>query len=142
VRILCSKLILPAALLIGGCHANVKPEPCYGVNWAKEPLQPALHFDHPGPAGVVTILLLDAHSGGILPGAQVALGGTPRMARTDSTGTAILRDVPPGRYEIWARHIGYSPRKDSLILALGEGRTRIVQLQRDVVCLQEAISAD
>jgi len=133
-------LIFLAALLLIGCRPKVTPDPCPAIAWGKEPLQPQLHFDQPGPAGVVIVLVLDAHSGASLLDAVVVLTDTPRTARTDSSGTATLRDVPPGRYEVRALRLGYSASSDSLVLASGEGRVRIIQLQRVGFCLEETVS--
>ena len=135
--------IIVATLLTGGCHANVQPapDPCPSRTWAKVPLQPPLHFDRPGPPGVLTFLILDAHSGASVINAQVGLrGGLPYMTtRTDSTGTAVFENLSAGRYEIRTNQVGYGTHRDSVELGAGEGRTRVVQLQRYGVCLSEVL---
>ena len=136
---------LLAAVLVGACRTppGQAPGPTFGGDkcprpeWAAAPLQPQLLFDEPGPAGVLTILLLDRHSGEPIPGV-VGLAGTTFRAYADPGGIARLSPVPPGRYLVVAMAISFHSRRDSVVLASNTGRTRVVQLQRSPYCLETA----
>ncbi|HEX8317743.1 carboxypeptidase regulatory-like domain-containing protein [Longimicrobium sp.] len=62
------------------------------------------------PAGVVAGVVFDSAQGAPLPGATVALVGTPYSAHTDSAGAFRIAGVPAGRYEVAFTH----PRVDSV----------------------------
>jgi hypothetical protein len=62
------------------------------------------------PAGVVAGVVFDSTRAAPLPGATVALVGTPYTARTDSAGAFRMAGVPAGRYEVAFTH----PRADSV----------------------------
>lgn len=42
-----------------------------------------------------------------LPGVEVSILDRPEHSSTDSSGAFALVDVPPGRYEVWFRRIGF-----------------------------------
>jgi hypothetical protein len=58
--------------------------------------------------------IVSAVTGQVLSGAEVAI---PRLARTTRTGTDggfVLADVPPGRYDVQARRIGFTPAERTI----------------------------
>jgi hypothetical protein len=60
-----------------------------------------------GSMGRIVAVLLDAETGAPIPDALVTLDALSRRTLSDSTGTAIFLDVPPARYTLSIRHIGY-----------------------------------
>lgn len=61
-----------------------------------------------GITGKITGTVKDAQSGNPLPGVNVLLEGTQIGAATDIDGNFTILNVPPGRYTLLARMIGYT----------------------------------
>src|SRR4029453_6075108 len=57
-----------------------------------------------------------------VPSAQVTFVELARGATTDARGGFVFADVPPGRYTIVARRLGYAPSSRT-VRAGGGGRT-------------------
>ena len=130
----------PWLVLLAGCHPKVTPSPCPPEAWAAVPLQPALHVDEPGRSNIVTVLLLDRHSGAPISHGVVRLSGTVLQARPSQDGIATISQVPEGRYLAIGLALGYIPFKDSVVVTAADGRIRVFQLRRMGHCLQETVS--
>jgi hypothetical protein len=72
-----------------------------------------------------------------VPYAVVAL--TPRFAQrfTDGTGTFVFSRVPPGRYHLLARQVGYKPLDTVVVVVAAQTATVAVTLERLTVQLAE-----
>lgn len=71
--------------------------------------------DARGPVGGVTLQLRDAE-------AQTAALRVPPTLSEDN-GTFVIRDVPPGRWLLEARRVGYTPSTQNLTVRSGETTT-------------------
>ncbi len=60
-----------------------------------------------GPNGVIKGYVRDASTKKPLPGANVLIQGTQLGAATDLDGHYVIPRVPPGRYTLVARYVGY-----------------------------------
>ena len=65
--------------------------------------------------GSLVVGVRDAASGAFLVGAQVSVRAagaatTRASARSDSLGRAVFSALPPGRFTIEARHLGFAPK--------------------------------
>lgn len=65
----------------------------------------------------------DATSGEGVSGAEVWLQGTSHRTITGPDGAFRLGEVPPGTYTMFARHLQYGTRQDTLILPSGQNLT-------------------
>ena len=90
---------------------------------------PVLALDEPAPPGMITVLVLDGHSGDPIR-AHLTLDPIRRIAEADLTGVARFTDMAPGRYGIVIRAMGYRAKVDSLVVSSTAGRIRIAQLRR------------
>jgi len=82
-------------------------------------------FDKPG----VVTLGCNIHDWMI---GYVLIVSTPHFARTDASGTARLRDLPTGSYEVQAWHPRQREAAPAQSLALEAGATRSVAFRMDV----------
>jgi hypothetical protein len=64
-----------------------------------------------------------------LPGAQVEILGAERSVTTSAKGAYRLEQIPPGRYWVIARRIGYAPIRAALTFNAGEDREIVFQLE-------------
>ncbi len=69
-------------------------------------------------------------SGAPLELAEVEIVGLDRRAVTTATGGYRLADIPPGKYWVTVRRIGYVPFRVALTLASGSTRQIVFQLDR------------
>ncbi len=60
-----------------------------------------------GITGKISGSVVDAESGGGLPGVNIVIDGTNLGAQTDFEGDYYITNVPPGEYEITSSMIGY-----------------------------------
>jgi hypothetical protein len=65
------------------------------------------------------VAVVSDSTGKPLPDAIVQLLGTPRRGTTDIDGKAIIAGVPPGRYNVSVRHLGYTELKRQLTTSAG-----------------------
>lgn len=105
---------LAGVLLLG-------PAPVWA--WAQAPLPPP---PSPRPAAGTTVAtvtgrIVDQQSGQRIPGAQVAILGTPFVAASDSAGRFAYAAVGPGTYIIQVRALGYQPGR--WLIGLEDGDT-------------------
>ena len=68
-------------------------------------------------------------SGAGLAGAQVEILGAERSATTSARGAYRLERIPPGRYWVIARRIGYAPIRAALTFNAGDNREIVFQLE-------------
>ncbi len=80
-----------------------------------------------------------AASGEALPGASVVLKGTSIGMQTDATGGYALRAVPPGKYTIEIRSIGYLPQTRSVSIGDGGQLALSFSLEEDKRQLNEVV---
>jgi len=81
-------------------------------------------------------------SGAPLAGAQVEILGTDRSATTSARGGYRLEQIPPGRYWVIARRIGYAPLRAALTFNAGDDREIVFQLEPlPQVLPEEVVSA-
>ncbi len=67
-------------------------------------------FIQAGISGTITGHVLEAESGEGLPGVQVIIEGSNRGAICDASGTFILVNIPPGKYDLRFEMIGYTKK--------------------------------
>jgi hypothetical protein len=66
--------------------------------------------------GILQGEVLDYVSGGPISGAAVSVLGTDARVLTDSTGSFLLDDLPPGRHLVVTEYLGYEARTDSVTI--------------------------
>jgi hypothetical protein len=93
------------------------------------------------PTSGITVLVLDGTSNAPLPQAQFGIVNSNLAAYTDSTGLARISRLTPGTHTLRIRAIGYKPVIDTLTIPAQGGRFLIVQIQRDVFCLNTYFGA-
>lgn len=120
------KIIIPAAVcLTASCHqASNGPWP------SRLPLGPAIHFAEPIAPRMVSVLVLDAHSGTPINYAVVNVVGESFGGTTDTTGVVRFRLPRAGSFAIHARGISYEEWRGSIAVTDSTGFATIVQLHR------------
>jgi hypothetical protein len=86
------------------------------------------------PSGAIAGLVRDT-AGAPLPEVQVLLSPTERELRTDASGRFRLTGLPPGRYVVIARRVGFKPATLSVVLGAGQVSTISIVLTRGAVTL-------
>ncbi|MEO5814400.1 MAG: carboxypeptidase-like regulatory domain-containing protein [Gemmatimonadaceae bacterium] len=71
-----------------------------------------------------------------LSGAEVTLAGMPRPVLTNSRGGFRVDAVPPGRYGLAIRHVGFRPLTDTIVVVAGQ------RLEREFVMEEHAQELD
>lgn len=71
-----------------------------------------------------------------LSGAEVRLTGLPRPVLTNSRGGFRVDALPPGRYALAIRHVGFRPLTDTIEVAAGQ------RLEREFVMTEQAQELD
>ena len=71
-----------------------------------------------------------------LSGAEVHLTGMPRPVLTNMRGGFRIDALPPGRYTLAIRHVGFRPLTDSIEVAAGQ------RLEREFVMTEQAQELD
>ncbi len=74
-------------------------------------------------------------AGGPVAGADVAIVVLHRLARTDDSGTFVIRDVPSGQHELAVRRLGFDPRVVPVTLADTLSHTLVVVMRMQPVML-------
>ncbi|MFV1987640.1 MAG: carboxypeptidase regulatory-like domain-containing protein, partial [Gemmatimonadota bacterium] len=82
-----------------------------------------------GSMGRIVAVLVDGVTGAPIPDALVMLEALSRRTLSDSVGTAIFLDVPPGAYTLGIRHIAYG--EQSAIVDVEGMSSAIIALQLD-----------
>lgn len=75
----------------------------------------------------------DATSGFGVSGTEVWLQGTSFRTVTDGDGRFRFGDVPPGTYTIYARHLQYGTRRDTLVVPSGQTLTVDVRVDTKAI---------
>jgi iron complex outermembrane receptor protein len=88
--------------------------------------------------GTLTGRVTDRSSGFALQGATVAVTGTALDAVTRGDGSYRL-SLPPGRYEVRARLLGYEATRDTVQIASGATITRDFVLTKSVMNLEQVV---
>lgn len=83
--------------------------------------------------GALVGRVLDPASGRPLAGAVVSVLGTGARQVTDSAGTFVLDELPPGRHLVTTEHLGYEPRTDSVTVFSQETVDIEVRLATDAI---------
>ncbi|HKW47381.1 MAG TPA: carboxypeptidase-like regulatory domain-containing protein [Gemmatimonadaceae bacterium] len=83
--------------------------------------------------------ILDATDTGAVANADVRIGGTNLIARSDGRGRFRLTGVPAGRREIEVRYFRYSPRKDTVLFVAGDSLRLDIYLKRLPQLLSELV---
>ena len=128
-----------SCLVLASCHPKTVPDPCPQAPWDTVPLLPVIHFDQVGPPGVIQALFLDAQTGEPLPGGQLRMLDKPQSGHANKDGIALLRGVSEGNHRVVAASLGFAARYDTVAVTATEGRTRIYQLRKVNICLEERI---
>lgn len=87
-----------------------------------------------GPTGTVTGRVTAAGEGGV-PGVSVVVGGIGRGTQTRTDGSYRLT-LPPGRYELRVRLLGYSTARDSVTVTSGGTTTKNFVIERAAAALE------
>lgn len=74
-------------------------------------------------------------SGAPLREATLVITELRRSARSDSAGRFRFDSVPPGRYTLIARRLGYLINRDTIELPPGGGATVIIPLDEQMITL-------
>ena len=85
-------------------------------------------------SGKITGMVSDKTSGEPLPGANVLLDGTSLGAATSVDGNYIIRQVPPGNYNMIIKYIGYNQKE--IPITVVSGRTLEVNIELEYVTLE------
>jgi hypothetical protein len=80
--------------------------------------------------------IVDATTGSGVADADVWLRGTAFHGVTGSNGEFRFRDVPPGTYMMFARHLQYGTKQDTLVVP--SGRTIVVEMGVDTRAIEIA----
>ncbi len=83
--------------------------------------------------GSITGRVTDIETGTALPGANVFLKGTSIGTATNIDGNYIITNVPPGKYEVIARYIGYETLTFTIQLSVDEKKKYDVKMKPQVV---------
>jgi Carboxypeptidase regulatory-like domain len=84
----------------------------------------------PASPGAIAGSVTQAETGLPLGGARIALSTVPAIgAITDSVGRFEIRDVPPGRYAIAIRRLGFTTTRDSIVIPAEGGLRLAAELQ-------------
>jgi protocatechuate 3,4-dioxygenase beta subunit len=75
--------------------------------------------------GSLEVVVRSAASRAPVPEAAVQLVGLVERAVSDATGTATLRNIPPGSFQLVARAPGYAPRHAWVDVAPGSTKTTV-----------------
>jgi hypothetical protein len=91
----------------------------------------AIQAQAPKPAKPLPVIRGEVQdtSGAGLAGAQVEVLGAERTATTSARGGYRLEQIPPGRYWVIARRIGYAPLRAALTFNPGDDREIVFQLE-------------
>jgi Carboxypeptidase regulatory-like domain len=127
-----------AMLFFVACHHQLSSTGCSPA----PPLGPVIRVSEPGPAGVLAVLTLDAHTNQPLAGARVHVPSLGISVTTDSTGVGRLSGLEPGTYGIAAAAVGYAKRVDSVVIGPNAGRFVIEQLPLSQICEADSKLAD
>ncbi|TKB97356.1 TonB-dependent receptor [Pedobacter cryotolerans] len=73
-------------------------------------------------------IIKDAQTNQPLPGASVLILGSTKGTITDSTGTAILSDIPTGKQILVFTYLGYNKRTDTLQFPLTQTAAMVILL--------------
>ncbi|RMF62187.1 MAG: TonB-dependent receptor, partial [Calditrichaeota bacterium] len=93
-----------------------------------------------GTTGKIAGVVRDAQTGAVLPGVNVVVEGTSLGAATDANGYYVILNVPPGRYTLSFRMIGYATRIEQDVKVEIELTTRIdVKLRPEVISGEEVV---
>ena len=74
----------------------------------------------PPKTGSISGTVIDAVTGEALPGANVVITGTTLGASSDVDGAFLVKDVPPGDYEVTVYFIGYKKPTRQVTVVAGE----------------------
>ncbi len=78
--------------------------------------------------GTVQGSVKDSQTGEALPGANMLLQGTSMGAASDLNGNFVIRNVPPGSYQMRATYVGYNAKTVDVKVKDGELVTLVVKL--------------
>jgi len=102
-------------------------------------LSPLLNSVNAQESGTVKGIVTDAETKGPLPGAQILLVGTQRGALTDLNGEYIIKDIPPGKYTLKARFVGYAQETEFVEVVAGKTLTVNFSLSVTAVQIDEVV---
>ena len=86
-------------------------------------------------SGTVTSI----HTGEPLPYANIVLAGSGRGAPADRSGRYVIKDVPPGEYEILASYVGFEKIKRKIVLEPGSLITVDFEMREDFLRTSEIV---
>jgi hypothetical protein len=124
--VLALTLVAGAACRSGGARPPLDAH----AAWANAPLSPTITFAELVPPRSVRLLVLDAHSGAPLDGAQATLGPSNLSAVADQFGRALIPRAALGRQRLLVRRPGYQFWSDSVTISDTAGLALVVQLRR------------
>ncbi len=83
--------------------------------------------------GSITGRVTDIETGNALPGANIFLKGTSIGTASNIDGNYIISNVPPGRYDVTARYIGYESLTFTINISVDEKVKYDVKMKPQVV---------
>lgn len=101
--------------------------------------------------GAVTGRLIDPDTKEPLPYANVMLKGTTFGVVSDLEGVFILKNIPPGSYDLWIEHLGYKPSSIGIEIMAGKTlqinsdiplETQEIMLEKPMIYLYPEVSMD
>ena len=86
--------------------------------------------------GSIEGYVLDSKTQEALPGANVQLQGTSMGSATDLKGKYIIKQVPPGEYQLLITYIGY--HEEILDISIAEGQ----ELEQDIALDYQSLEGE
>ena len=74
-----------------------------------------------------------------IAGAQITIETPARVALTSDAGTYVVRDLPPGHYEVRVTALGHEPARKTVDIAAGRNTTLDVRLEPGSLMLSSVI---
>ena len=105
--------------------------------WVNAPLSPRIQFVEEIPSRSIQLLILDAHTGAPLDGAQANLGSSQFSVVTDQFGRALIRRAVPGRQLLSVKRLTFQTWSDSVTIPESAGLVVVVQLRHAHTALSD-----
>lgn len=83
--------------------------------------------------------ITDAQTNEALPGGQVILRGTNYGAAADLDGEYLVRAIPPGKYVVQVRYVGYKSVTEEVTITAGETLERNYKLTPTAIQIDEVV---
>ncbi len=89
--------------------------------------------------GTITGRVTDYQTGDYLPGANIMLKGTSMGAASDREGLYKITNVPPGKYTLIAKYIGYKDYSTDVLVVPGKSTVVNIKLKVSYVQMKDIV---